>query len=275
MSNPIINLILLLCASVLLLIGAIQDLKTREVVDWVWILMILCGSLLNLVQVFLFIFEGLNPVNFLSSWIGNIIMALILGLLLTLTGMGGEADRIAFIAIAFITPVQQPLFLNTDPQISLILSSIPKIIGTFFNSYLLGISIPIILFCYNSIKKSASNKNSMLIINSVWMKLSLYFVGYPRSTKNLRKELKTKPWHFDFLEEYTEDSGWKFNFRMRLDTPEVDLARKYQIVTHLETFKKEVVWVQPSLPFIAFIFSGFILNELIGNIIFILMSYMV
>ena len=169
----IVNLILVLCGGSLLIIGAIQDLKTREVVDWVWILMILCGSLLTLIQVFLFILEEKDIFNFLSLWMGNIIIALVLGFLLTLMGMGGEADRIAFIAIAFITPIQQPLFLVIEPQFTLILSFIPKIIGTFFNSYLLAIIIPIMLFCYNFFKRSADNEESRLIVNSGWIKIGL------------------------------------------------------------------------------------------------------
>jgi hypothetical protein len=260
MVDSIINLALLLSAVVCLIFGAFQDLKTREVIDWVWILMIGVGSFINVLQFLILLFDGKDISNFLAIWFGNIFMALLLGLILTISGMGGEADRIAFVAIAFVTPYQEPFLSLIDPNYQFLFSLIPKVLGTFFNSYLLGIFIPIAIFCYNIFQRRTRKDYYALPPISFWKKAGLYLVGYPRLTKNIKEELKIKPWHFDFLEEYNDESGWEISYRLRLDTPEEDLARKKNTVKLIEEQEKEVIWIQPTLPFIVFIFFGFVLN---------------
>ena len=100
----------------------------------------------------------------------------------------------------------------------------------------------------------------------------MLFIGYPRSTENILEELNKQPWHFDFLEEFV-DEEWKINLQFRLDTPEADLKRKINTAELLEKKEKKFVWIQPSLPFITFIFAGFLLEILVGNIIISVMSF--
>jgi hypothetical protein len=110
---------------------------------------------------------------------------------------------------------------------------------------------------------------------SIWTKIFLLFIGYPRSTNNLKTDIDIKPWHFDFLETYEASSGWKFDFHIRLDSPEADLARKRETTDQLINDQKSKVWVQPTIPFIVLISVGFILEILIGNVVLVLMSIII
>ncbi|MHA1978286.1 MAG: A24 family peptidase C-terminal domain-containing protein [Candidatus Hodarchaeales archaeon] len=265
-----LNLILLLIAVFLLFLGALQDWKAREIVDWVWIVMTVCGCIIHSFQIILLLMNKIDIQNYLFTWLGNIAIALIIALFLTFSGLGGEADRIAFVAIAFISPVLQPLIVITDPKYDIIFSITPKILGTFFNAYLLALVVPVALFWYNLVRRNIDKEFYKISNQSIVTKVVLYFIGYPRSTQHILKDIQIKPWHFDFLETYNEKSGWNFVFQLRLGTPEEDLTRKKEIARYSEIHNKDSIWIQPSLPFIVFILLGFLLEVLIGNILFVL-----
>ncbi len=268
-----LNLLLLLIAFLLLILGAYQDWRTREIVDWIWIVMIACGCTVHCLQIILMLINMVSIQTYLSTWLGNIVIAVIIALFLTYSGLGGEADRIAFIAISFISPVLKPLFSITDPKYDIIFSITPKILGTFFNAYLLALTVPIALFCGNLIRRNRKREYYAMTHQNIMKKVILYFIGYPRSTQRILEEIESKPWHFDFLEAYTDPSGWDFVFQLRMDTPEEDLSRKRKIAKNTQIHNKESIWVQPSLPFILFILLGFLLENLIGNAIFVLTAY--
>ena len=272
MSDPVINLLIIVTAVLLLGIASYHDIKTRLVSDLIWICMISSGSVLHILQLIFTLNTSNGAQDYLFNLFLNLVIALILGLVLTLSALGGEADRIAFFAIVFVTPLQSPIFPITNPEYAYIFSFLPKILGVFFNAYLLAIVVPISIFFYN-IAQKRRNQDKYDFKNSSGLKsIFLLFVGYPKSTSNIMKIVENKPWHFDFLEIFEEDE-WKIHFHMQLDTPEADLKRKLKIAELLENDEKKVVWVQPSLPFISFIFIGFILEIFVGNIILSIMSF--
>ncbi len=271
MSEPVLNLLIIIIAVILLSIAAYQDIKTRMVSDLIWICMIGSGSVLHMLQLITTLNSSNGAQEYLFSIFLNIIIALSLGIFLTLSALGGEADRIAFFAIAFVTPIQPQIFPISNPEYTYLFSFFPKILGTFFNAYLLAILVPISIFFYNLVQKRRNRVNYIYLHNSRWVKLFLLFIGYPKTTTDIVKEINEKPWHFDFLEDFI-DGEWKIKFQMQLDTPEADLKRKLKLADLLETNAKKIVWVQPSLPFIAFIFIGFVLEILMGNLILSFMS---
>ena len=83
-----LNLILLILTFLLLIIGSWQDLKTREVADWIWFTMIGGGIIIHLVQIVLRILEKEPPINYVISVIVNIIFAVTLALFFTFSGLG-------------------------------------------------------------------------------------------------------------------------------------------------------------------------------------------
>ncbi len=271
MSEPVLNFLVIIIAVILLSIAAYQDIKTRMISDWIWICMIGSGSILHVLQLMTTLNSSKGGQEYLFSIFLNIVIALFLGIFLTLSALGGEADRIAFFAIAFVTPLQPVIFSIVNPEYAYLFSFLPKILGTFFNAYLLAIPIPIIIFFYNLVQKRRKRLNYTYQHNSRIVKMVLHFIGYPKTTTDIVKEINEKPWHFDFLEDFIEGE-WKINFHMQLDTPEADLERKLKLAELLETNEKKVLWVQPSLPFIAFIFIGFVLEIFVGNLILSFMS---
>jgi preflagellin peptidase FlaK len=271
MSEPILNFITIIIAVVLLSMAAYQDIKSRMISDWVWICMIGSGSILHILQLLTTLNSSNGGQEYLFSLLINVIIALLLGIFLTLSALGGEADRIAFFAIAFVTPLQSPIFSIANPEYTYVFSLLPKILGTFFNAYLLSIPVPISIFLYNLTNKRRKREDYTYQPNSRWKKIFLFFIGYPKTTTDIVKEIKAKPWHFDFLEDFI-DGEWKIHFQLQLDTPEADLERKLKLANLLENNEKKVVWVQPSLPFIAFIFIGFVSEILLGNLILSFMS---
>ncbi len=272
MSDPVINVLSVIIAVILLGIASYHDIKTRMVSDWIWICMIGSGSVLHILQLISIMNSPNEAQEYLFSVLFNIIISLILGTILTLSALGGEADRIAFFAIVFVTPLQPAIFTIANPEYAYLFSFLPKILGTFFNAYLLAILVPISIFFYNLIQKRRKREIYNYQSSSRLIKIFLHFIGYPKTTNDIVKEIKEKPWHFDFLEDFIEDE-WKIHFQIQLDTPEADLERKLKIAELLETDEKNVVWVQPSLPFISFIFIGYIMEILVGNLILSIMSF--
>ncbi|MCK4847792.1 MAG: hypothetical protein KAT16_02075, partial [Candidatus Heimdallarchaeota archaeon] len=110
MSEPVLNLLIIIIAVILLSIAAYQDIKTRMVSDLIWICMIGSGSVLHMLQLITTLNSSNGAQEYLFSIFLNIIIALSLGIFLTLSALGGEADRIAFFAIAFVTPIQPQIF---------------------------------------------------------------------------------------------------------------------------------------------------------------------
>jgi hypothetical protein len=110
---------------------------------------------------------------------------------------------------------------------------------------------------------------------SLWVRFAVRFVGYPHSTNNLSEEIEKTPWHFDFLEDFKDDSIWKIVFRPMLESPEADIKRKNDLISLLKAKEKKHVWVQPSSPGIFYLTLGFIADIFLGNIIMICIALIV
>ncbi|MFX1514814.1 MAG: A24 family peptidase C-terminal domain-containing protein [Promethearchaeota archaeon] len=264
-----LNGILLILTFFLLLIGSWQDLKTREVTDWIWLIMIGGGIIIHVLQIILRLQKD-SPNDYIVTMILNIVFAITIALFLTFSGLGGEADRIAYVAIAVATPVSLPLFIFPDESYEILITITPKILDIFFNAYLITLPTPILIFLYNLIYQRLHPDFYDLPNESAWSKLFIRFIGYPHNTQNLETEIKDKPWHFDFLEKHIENLGWRVEFRTRLNAPEVDLKRKQEVVSLIRSENKVAIWIQPSFPFILFLLLGFVMNAFIGNLILLI-----
>ncbi|MHA2174399.1 MAG: A24 family peptidase C-terminal domain-containing protein [Candidatus Hodarchaeales archaeon] len=271
-----LNIILGCIILFLLFIASIQDFKSREIVDWVWITMSLSGMSILIVIALIQILEGTDIQDFLLNWIWNLSFAIMIFLVLTFSGFGGEADRIAFFVLGLVSHNIEPILEFNNAKYELISPFIPNIISIFFNAYLLAIPVPIIIFSFNLVGKLKNKEKYTLPEEGIISRILVLFSGYPHSTTDILESIETKPWHFDFLEILDENGNWKINFKIRLDSPEEDYSRKIEIATIIKSNPdKKYVWVQPSIPFSVLIFLGFILNLLFGNLIFIIFSILV
>ncbi len=266
-----LNVILLIISFVLLLVGSWQDIRTREVQDWIWLTMIGGGIIVHSLQLILRFLANEAPVNYFTKWIFNVIISILLALFLTFSGLGGEADRIAYVAIGVISPISLPLFVFQDLIYKTLIDITPRILGIFFNAYLFTLPVPVLISCYNIANQRLHPELYNISNESKLTRIFIRFIGYPRQTLHLSKDLKEKPWHFDFLEEFKQEAGWRVIFRVRLDTPENDFSRKQDTIKLLEAQDKHFIWVQPSLPFIFILMLGFIAEILFGNLIFLSM----
>ena len=106
-----LNVVLLILSFFLLSIGSWQDLKTREVADWIWLTMIGGGIIIHLLQILLRFLESEPLLDYIVPVLLNITFAITLALFLTFSGLGGEADRIAFVAIGIASPITLPLII--------------------------------------------------------------------------------------------------------------------------------------------------------------------
>ncbi|MFX0085284.1 MAG: prepilin peptidase [Candidatus Hodarchaeota archaeon] len=270
-----LNYLLLGLSLLLLGIASWQDFKFREVIEWVWFCMIVGGILIHVTQLLLQISANESPVEIFTAWIINIIFGFALALFIFYSGLMGEADAIAILAIAIITPINQPIIVFNDPQYDVIIKFIPRILGTFFNAHLFAISAPILIFCYNLVNKLVNAELYRLPNESLWVRFVILFIGYPHLTNNISEEIEQKPWHFDLLEEFIEESKWKIVFRARLDTPEADIKRKKDLVSLIKAENKKHIWIQPSPPGIFYLTLGYFADIILGNIIMIYMALIV
>lgn len=270
-----IAIILISFSLFLLLIASYFDIKYREVADWVWLIMIIGGIILHLIQIFTFILNEEPFFNYLINWSGNLIVAIIIALILLLGGLWGGADMFALIAIAVCSPMTGPVFILGDNRVEILIKIVPRSFSLLSNAILLTVPVPFILFFYNCFHLLIQSDLYKFQQESLKSKIAVLFIGYPRNTVKISAEMETKPWHFDFLEEYDQDTGWRIKFRLGLDNPENDYKRKKFIITSIKNTKKQTIWVQPSYPFILILTLGFITEILIGNILFITLSYLI
>jgi hypothetical protein len=270
-----LNFILLILAFILLGIASIEDFKSREVTEWIWLSMIAGGIIIHVLQLILQIIWK-EPINdYLITWILNIILSFGLAVFILYTGLMGEADGIALVAIAVITPFSQPFITIADPQYDIVAKILPRILGTFFNAHLFAISAPLIIFVYNLINQRMNPEFYSLPNESLWTRFVIRFIGYPHPTGNLSAEIEKKPWHYDFLEDFKDESEWKIAFRVWLDTPEADLQRKKDLISIVEKEQKKSIWIQPTSPGIFYLMLGYLADLIFGNIIIILMALII
>lgn len=270
-----LNFLLLILAFILLGIATIEDFKSREITEWIWLIMIAGGIIIHGLQLVLQIVGKESINDYLITLIMNIIFSFGLAMFIFYTGLMGEADAIALVAIAVVTPIIQPFITIADPQYEIVAKMLPRILGTFFNAHLFAISAPLLIFFYNLFNQRMNPELYSLPNESLWVRLLIRFIGYPHLTQNLSEEIENRPWHYDFLEDFSNDSEWKIAFRILLDTPEADLQRKKDLISLVKEEKKKSIWIQPTSPGIFYLMLGYLADLIFGNIIIVLMALIV
>lgn len=243
-------------AIIFLLCAAFQDVKTREVDDRIWILMLALG--IPFVGIRLFLYgDDTSRVALMAL---SIIAGLILALIILFSGLQGGADAKALFCTSLISPL--PLMLSDTLPDKLI----PFSVTLFMNSLLLLVPLPFVIFLYNLIH---SEKFSSPPTGSWGSHLLALFFGYPAALETIKKK---HPWHYDFIE-HRNDEGWRFNFRVTLGEPEEDLLRRKETLNLAEKDGRTFLWIQPSIPFLIPFLIAFIISFLWGNLYFIFLRF--
>jgi preflagellin peptidase FlaK len=243
-------------AVIFLLFAAFQDIKTREVDDLIWILMLVFG--IPFVGIRLLLYgDDTSRVALMAL---SIIAGLILALIILFSGLQGGADAKALFCTSLICPLPLTLSDNLPDKL------IPFSVTLFMNSLLLLVPFPFVIFLYNLIH---SEKPSSSTTGSWGSHFLARFFGYPAALETIKKK---HPWHYDFIE-HRIDEGWRFNFRVTLGEPEEDLLRRKKTLKVAEKDGRSFLWIQPSIPFLVPFLVAFFISFFLGNLYFIFLRF--
>ncbi|MFQ5977529.1 MAG: prepilin peptidase [Candidatus Heimdallarchaeota archaeon] len=243
-------------AIVFLLFAAFQDIKTREVDDLIWILMLVLG--IPFVGIRLLLYgDDTSRVALMAL---SIIAGLILALIILFSGLQGGADAKALFCTSLICPLPLTLSDNLPDKL------IPFSVTLFMNSLLLLVPFPFVIFLYNLIH---SEKSSSSTTGSWGSHFLARFFGYPAALETIKKK---HPWHYDFIE-HRIDGGWRFHFRVTLGEPEEDLLRRKTTLKVAEKDGRSFLWIQPSIPFLVPFLVAFFISFFLGNLYFIFLRF--
>ncbi|MCK4433816.1 MAG: prepilin peptidase [Methanomicrobia archaeon] len=278
---------------ILLFYACIEDVKKREIEDWVWIAMIAIGllfgvydysqnityrplaeniTLIKIIALFIIVYmailvierrsfhENIKETPYIIAFLG---ISIVMFFAPNPFNVIFQNMSITFVFIFFITFFG--LMGGGDGKALIALSSlffgIEKTlpifsISVFDNSLILVVFLPLVIFFYNAIKRSKFEN----IEDQKLAKIRAYFTGYPINIKNLNEKV--------FPLVFYEDE--KLKLRSALGTIEYDIERyKKEVLPHTKR-----IWVTPGLPFLIPITLGFITAYFYGDLLFKLLFHL-
>jgi preflagellin peptidase FlaK len=229
----ILNSIRLILGILILLYASYTDIKTRTVSNKLWIIMILAGIIILVIQLFIS-----KIINFYSLLFIPI-MILLFYFFFQFRLLFGGADAKAIMSLTLLTPFTPIFFIF---PINVPIMPFPWVI--FSNSILIFIFIPLILFFYNLYKKE--------------LEFPFCFLGYKHDIKNIKNKFV---WP---LEKITNGKK-KLNY-----IPQE--WHQNEIFELYEKKGISKIWVTPKIPFMIPLLIGFIISFIFGDIIFSIIS---
>ena len=223
-----------------------KDLKTREIHDYVWLFPAASGAVLGIYEL---IIGTLSLADIILS-VG--FMAILSGVLWYLQ-LFGEADLLAFLALSIIHPRTPNFqFIGYPPLLfSFTLIANSALSGLFSAFYTLALN----LYLSTSVSLFEAHPEA-----SVLTKLGLMFTGQYRALGDIRGP----PFEYPL-----EVRG---ELILRPDIWDDDKGNKEFRI--LREKGRDRVWVSATLPYIVFLFVGYIVSVLYGDIMFTVMAYL-
>lgn len=143
-------------AAVLLGYGSYRDIRTREIPDILWLIMGSCGVFFRMWD---------HQWKIMAISLGA---ALLLGLVLGVSGLFGGADVKAFAALSLLIPQYPGVVLPVF------------VVSVFNNVVVIRIMEMLVVFSYNTVKGSRYRGKI-----PVWKRILLYMTGFPRKKELL------------------------------------------------------------------------------------------
>ena len=234
----ITDIISTLTLSLGLLLASIMDLKTREIRDEIWVIMGAIGVSLR-------IFSFIKGELIIPEIISIIVMAAITTPIYIFHAFG-EADIEALIAISILQPLPPTFISKYD------LPLFP--LSVFLNAAITAMMVPIMLFAKNIFDLSRGRKIFENFREPAYKKTLALFIGCT----------------IDY-----SDKPPRFLAPMEVRLREQDtLIKKFNYVVAIDKYfnwgerDKGIIWVTPGLPFIFFIFLGYLEALLVGDLTF-------
>ncbi|MCC6013604.1 MAG: prepilin peptidase [Candidatus Verstraetearchaeota archaeon] len=232
-----ISLIKTLVISIGLLIASIQDIKSREIDDKIWIILIPIG-------IFLTILEIITNKNYpYTIVIFSIITSIVLSLIIYYLHLYGGADAKALITIALFFPIPPYGIEGT-----LIIFPIIVFGNSLMATMIFLIFYIIIAIIWNSYLAIKGIKLFKDIEANIWKKIFAFIFGFKLSSKIANSI------HFNPIE--------------RICNGKRRIVISYKVEDKKVVIEGDYIWATLTLPFILFIFIGFILYFIYGDLLF-------
>jgi len=244
-----------------LLYASWSDWKQREVSNKVWILFAPLAFLLTIIQ-FVFYSQRL-----LFSYALSFVITSAMSVALFYAGAFGGADAKALMCLALALP--SPIYLM--PSVRLFLPVFPFTV--FSNAVLLAAFTAVYALVRNSLWRLRNNAKLFagLENESLWRKLTALLTGYKVEPTQLERNPHIYP-----LEDITAEKNGE-NKRMLLTFPK-DETREAIVARILSAGRegkiRNHIWVTPGLPLLIFITAGLIIALLLGDLIWILLRFL-
>ena len=224
------------------------DMKTREIYDLVWIIFGGIGLILGIYEIYT------GAISMLGLGLALVFSAIV-SFVLGYAGLFGGADVFAFIALALLNPFQ-PKGLN--PYLGTV--SIIYPLSLFSNSALAGVSFALILLLRNLLLTMSGKRLFEGYDSSpTWKKLVLMATGVRMDVGRVRGP----PFQYP-LEALSGDGH---SHRELIVMPDIqDDEGAEDVFRRLKEQGADEVWVSQTLPFLFFIFIGYIVTLVIGDI---------
>jgi preflagellin peptidase FlaK len=277
-----IDIIRIIIVLSLLIYASKKDLDERKVSSNVWYSMALIGALLSIIDI-----SFGNPSTFLTQFIGNILIATIIAIILDLTNMMGKADTKAIIALSIILPtypqlgnlpLQLPILL--EPPLNILNAYIITIIG---NTAIIAIIIyPLHTILINIKENNFKMKKPGIMMSAVKCDKEEienkhgWVLPKDKSSLNLNKGIPT-----EFIKEYKKWTDKKGYTQGNLSHEhveefinETDEWNSNNTEEDIEEIKriseKEKVWITRGIPLILPLTLGVVISLTLGDILYIL-----
>ncbi|WP_048059115.1 preflagellin peptidase FlaK [Methanococcus vannielii] len=211
-----------------LLLASFQDLKKREIEDYIWISMSVIGFIYAI-----YLSYTLSDYNFLLNSVSGFVICFVLGYLMFLLGIGGGDGKILIGLGTLIPKYEMPITSALGALLSM--NYIPNFpITVFINGVFFMAFLPLLVFFKN-------------ILKGVRPKTKKEYIAIFFGEKITVKEAKTG-------KRLIMGKGNKINF-----TPQSDAENysKYR--------DKEKIWVTPQIPMLIPITVSYILTPIIGD----------
>jgi preflagellin peptidase FlaK len=254
-----------------LLYASWSDYKTREVANRVWAIYAPIALILSLAQILLFEQEILLKLALFGLSFG---ITTAFALLLFFFGAFGGADSKAFICIGIALPFStETLFTPLIPSGVSPLSQNIFPLTILTNSVLFAAASALYLFLRNLIQRVTSGKKlfeGTLATQSVGKKLLVMVTGYKVSIAKLKEK-----WHVYPLEDV--DNNGENQLKRKLVVVPKDEGRTEIVerLSHAVDIGKisDNIWATPGLPMLIFVTAGLIVALLFGDIVWLLVSF--
>ncbi|MGQ9759407.1 MAG: prepilin peptidase [Candidatus Methanomethylicaceae archaeon] len=230
-----------------LFVASLQDLRSREVSDKIWVFAIPVGAVLTLAEAFVTPYYPhlLSAVSLLSS------VALAFGIYYI--GLYGGADAKALTAIAVTFPLPPFGYVGASPIFPL---------TVFGNGLILSLSLIVVCVVWNTLRvlRGANLFGGLSV--SGWGKVLAFLTGVKV------REGTARSVHFNPMERVMENGGRGLKFIRRVEESEEEC--KYEGRDEdlkVPSMGEREVWATLAIPMIVFLFAGLLLYFFAGDLI--------